>query len=359
MAYPSDGEPNLRPGAAHIPFSPAPRYDPELSLDALFEDFLAESATIINERTEANYRYDFGLYRSWLEETSTPAVLGVIDKRHLIEYIAHLQRRPKAKGQGTLSSHSVHHYARVLRTFVRWLVAEGYYPNDPLAGGKRGPMPKLGPRLLKLAKPADIEALLAGSRADGGRGKIERATRGRDELVVWLVTDTGIRTGEVADLTLGDVDFEDGWLTIRASKWDRERKVSLSRESIAALRIYLRKHRPVLAAMPADEAQPGELLILSRTGERLSERGLYQAMCRAYRRGGGKARFGLHRIRHYWGTTAAERRMHPAVSQDLMGHADEKWQRQYQHPSDATKKAEHARITPIRDVRPARRRKLA
>lgn len=45
MAYPHDGEPNLRPGADRAPFNPAPRYDPGLPLDGLFEDFLAASAS--------------------------------------------------------------------------------------------------------------------------------------------------------------------------------------------------------------------------------------------------------------------------------------------------------------------------
>ena len=59
MAYPFDGEPNLRPGADRGAFSLAPRYDPALPLDALFEDFLAGSVWIIGDRTEQLYRYDW------------------------------------------------------------------------------------------------------------------------------------------------------------------------------------------------------------------------------------------------------------------------------------------------------------
>ena len=359
MAYPFDGEPNLRPGAERVPVSLAPRYDPALSLDELFEDFLAGSASVITDKTERTYRCDWGLYRTWLDETGQAAVLGTITKQHLVDYIAYLQRRPKAKGQGTLSSHSVHHYVRVVRTCVRWLVDEGYYPGDPLAGGKRGPMPRLGPRVLKIAKKADVEMLLEGASNRGGRNRVERATRSRDELIVWLVTDTGIRTGEVVRLRIGEVDLDDGWLLIEASKWDRQRRVSINRETIATLRLYLRRDRPVLSATRPDETNPHDALILSRTGEALTPQGAYQAMGRAYRRGGGTGRFGLHRLRHLWGTTAAERGMHPAVSQQLMGHEDAKSQLPYQHPSDETKKRQHAQVTPIRDIRPARRRRLA
>ncbi len=132
------------------------------------------------KRPTKQYLYDFGIYRGWLRESGIPALPGTIDKRHLIAYIAWQQRRPKRKGSGTLSSHSVHHYTRVVRTFVRWLVTEGYYPSDPLAGGKRGPMPKMGPRVLKVAKRGDVEILLAGCEAGEPRSRIERVTRSRD-----------------------------------------------------------------------------------------------------------------------------------------------------------------------------------
>jgi site-specific recombinase XerD len=357
MAYPLDGTPNLRPGAEQDPTALARRYDPALDLDVLFEDFLADSASIINDRTERNYRYDFRYFRAWLEETDLAATLGSISKENLVAYIAWLQRRPKQKGAGTLSSHSVHHYARVVRTFVRWLVAEDLFPSDPFAGGQRGVMPKLGPRLLKTAKRGDVDTLLTGA-GKAGRNRLETAGRGRDEAMIWLVTDTGIRTSEAVRLDLGDLDLEDGWIHVAKSKWDRERRVPISRETVAVLRRYLRRDRPVLTVVRHDETRPEEPLVVGRTGERLTAQGLYQAMDRTYRRGGGTGRFGLHRLRHHWGTTAAERGMHPLVSQRIMGHEDEKSQRVYQHPSDDVLKDEHRRVTPIRDISAARRRRV-
>lgn len=55
----------------------------------------------------------------------------------------------------------------MVRTFVRWLVAEGYYPSDPFFGGQRGVMPRFGPHLLKTTTPDDVEILLRG--CEGGR----------------------------------------------------------------------------------------------------------------------------------------------------------------------------------------------
>jgi integrase len=69
-------------------------------------------------------------------------------------------------------------------------------------------------------------------------------------------------------------------------------------------------------------------------------------MGRMYRRGGGKGRFGLHRLRHLFGTTASEHGMHPLISQLIMGHEDEKSQCVYQHPSAATIKLERRKGHP-------------
>ena len=376
MPYPDDGAPQLRPGAERIPAAQAPRYLPLLPLGELFEEFLAASASLVNAVTEAGYRLSWTMFLVWLaldlqapaEGEAAPAarakvpvapVLGSLSKQLFVDYIAYLQRRPKEKGRGTLSSHSVHHYVRVLRTFVRWLAAEGYYAGDPFAGGGRGIMPRMGPRLLRTAQVRDIDVLLAGCDAGRPRNRIERAVRDRDRLTVLLVADTGLRAQEVSHLAIGDTDLADGWLLVRKTKWDRQRRVPVTREALGALRLYLRKARPVLAARPADEANADEMLFLSASGEQITVNGLYEAMGREYQRGGGIGRFGLHRLRHLWGTHAAEQNMHPRISQAIMGHEDEASQRVYQHPSDEALKREHTRVSLLRALPAARRRKLA
>jgi site-specific recombinase XerD len=335
----------------------APRYSQTLLLNELFEEFLAASASIINGHTEQGYRYDWGYFMTWLLEAGLGPVLGSFTNGVFVSYIAHQQRRPKRWGSGMLSSHSVHTYTRVVRTFVRWLVAEGYYPGDPFAGGKRGIMPRLGPHLLKTATAEDVEILLRG--CEGGRTALERALRGRDAAMILLATDTSHRTSDVTRSDVIDIDLADAWALVRHGKWDRERRSPLSRETVSALRTYLRRDRPVITGTRVEETNPSAPLFPSAQRDRLTPSGLYQAMTRAYRRGGGKNRFGLHRLRHYFGTTAANENMHPRISQQIMGHADEKSQRVYQHPSDDVVKSEHARVTPIRALRPARRRRLA
>jgi integrase/recombinase XerD len=359
MAYPEDGQPNLRQGVlTDGRRNPAPRYDPALPISELFEEFLDLSAGIINEGTTALYRYDYAMFAGFLAERQLPATLGTIEERTLVEYIAWLQRRPKKRGKGALSSHSVNHYLRPIRTFIRWLVDHGFYTHDPLAGGRRGLMPKLGVRMLKSATIRDVDRLLDGSKP-GGRSRIERAVRDRDAFIILLAADTGLRTEDVCRAQIGHLDLDQGSLFIPAKKGDRHRLVPLSREVVGKARSYLRTARPYLAAMPETAFASADPLILSSRGEALTSNGLYQAMCRVWKRGGGTGGFGLHRLRHLFGTEAAEGGMHPSISQKIMGHADEKSQRVYQHPSDAAVADAHSKITPIRKLSPRRRRSIA
>jgi site-specific recombinase XerD len=65
-------------------------------------------------------------------------------------------------------------------------------------------MPRLGLRVLKTARVTDVDMLLKGSEGKP-RSSIEGASRGRDAFVITLVTDTGMRTSEVAHLDVGSI----------------------------------------------------------------------------------------------------------------------------------------------------------
>lgn len=357
MAFPGNGQPNLRVGA--IERAPADAcVDPTLRLDALWTEFLEGSASIINEVTAGVYAYDWSRFRAWLAGRELEPLLAAITRQVLVDYIAELATRPKAKGPGTLSRHSVQHYVRPIRTFLRWCCCEGYYPADPF-DGPRGIMPHLGPRILRTATADDLRILLAGTDDAAARNSLERATRVRDRLIVLLAADTGLRTGEVCRLTIGDVHLDEGYVTILRAKWDNQRIVPISPETRAAVRRYLRRGRVVFTRRDAAAASPDEPLILGRLAGPLNANGLYQALCRAYARGGGTGRFGLHRLRHFFGTEVQRRGMLLGVARELMGHEDIKTTNAYTHVTLEEAKQAHAKASPLHALSPARRRKLA
>ena len=63
------------------------------------------------------------------------------------------------------------------------------------------------------------------------------------------------------------------------------------------------------------------------------------ARCRAYTRGDGAGRFGLHRLPHFFGTEVQRRGMSIAVQEELMGHEDVKTTCGYQRVTREASKA--------------------
>ena len=142
----------------------------------------------------------------------------------------------------------------------------------------------------------DLAILLDGSNDTKARNPLERATRVRDRVIVLLGPDTGLPTGEVCRLTVGDVHLDGDYLEGHESKWDDERFVPISPEVRAAVRRYLRLAGRVITRRDGDAVSPDEPLFLGRLAEPLTENGLCQALV-GRTRGGGTGRFGLHRLR--------------------------------------------------------------
>src|SRR6266404_382934 len=66
----------------------------------------------------------------------------------------------------------------------------------------------------------------------------------RDGCIILMMARLGMRAGEVRQLKLGDIDWIDGAIHVRAGKSRRERTLPLLEEVGKALGVYLRKERP-------------------------------------------------------------------------------------------------------------------
>lgn len=304
----TDESRDYRPGHADA-------YDAAAALEPLFIEFLEDSAAVINARTEFKYRADFARFSQWLSLEGIPATLAALERRVLNKYVAWLKSRPAPTGRnGTLSNHTIDSYIRTLRTFARYLVGDGRFPRDPFYG-PRAPRPHLGQRIQRAAAADDVALL-------------ERGTAGteplslRDRAVLTIVLDAGLRTGEFIRLNLEDVALDGGYLEIHESKWNNSRVVPIGKPVVVALRRYLRWGRPKLTGIALDDAPAADPLLVGRTGVRLTENGLYQAVRRAYRRGGGKGSLGLHAFRRLFAAHTQDEGVDQRVTQDNMGHED-------------------------------------
>jgi integrase/recombinase XerD len=117
-----------------------------------------------------------------------------------------------------------------VRGFCRWLRRKGLLSTDPTLGVDGPRMPRYVPRGLK-------EGLVGAA--------LGACPDSRARLIVLLMAQEGLRCLEVANLELGDVDFDERLMLVRG-KGGHERVLPLTEETWGAMAEYLTEH-PIYA----------------------------------------------------------------------------------------------------------------
>ena len=221
------------------------------------------------------YRAGVKAYLAWCQENGQPAIL---DRNLLAGFTAELldQGAEPATAQAR-------HLA--VRRFARWLAKEGELAEDPLAGMRP---PKLDAKVVPVLSDDELRRLV---KACEGKTLRDR----RDEALVRLMLETGLRAGEVVALRVEDVDVGGGTLLVRRGKVGGGRLVPFSAQTARALDRYLRLRRGHDLAHEPN-------LWLGEHASRLGYDGLYRTL-RKRARAAGIRRFSPHMLRH----TAASR----------------------------------------------------
>lgn len=130
-------------------------------------------------------------------------------------------------------------FATALRSFFRFLLQRGAVAHDLAHAVPTVPNWRLT-TLPRFMKAEDVDCLLQTCDRTTSKGQ-------RDYAILLLLARLGLRAGEVAALTLDDLDWEAGELLIRG-KSARQDRLPLPHEVGEALAIYLRHGRPASAA---------------------------------------------------------------------------------------------------------------
>jgi site-specific recombinase XerD len=180
---------------------------------------------------------------------------------------------------------------QAVRRFTAWLISVGRLSADPFLGIK-GP-PQRHPLITPLTDD-ELRALITTCTAPTHRPD-EPLHHRRDEAIIRLMLETGIRAGELIALGADDVDLVAGLVTIRRGKGGRGRVIAIGPAVTRALHAYLdlRQHH-----RHADATQ----LWLGERGTSFGYDGLGRALRRRAKRAGIKG-FHPHKLRH----TAAHR----------------------------------------------------
>jgi site-specific recombinase XerD len=191
-------------------------------LQDLQRSFLRElSAEKRSPNTLRLYGQSVRFFSHWLESQGREASLEELNRPAIREWLAVLSETHEP---GTVKIRY-----RGLFRFCRWLVEEEEITTNPMA--------KLSPPTLK-AKPVPVISdteLIALLKACNGKGFADR----RDEALIRLLLDCGVRISEACSLRVDDLDLDQG-MAILKGKGSKVRPVYFSARTTRALDRYIR-----------------------------------------------------------------------------------------------------------------------
>jgi site-specific recombinase XerD len=236
---------------------------------------LALRAERKSDKTVKVYGDGVRMFLRWCDRTGTPAELAKSTVQAFVVALLEGGAEPATARSRQLS----------LKRFSAWLTAEGEIDDDVLLGLRP---PKID---VKVADPLTGDELRALIKACQGKTMRDR----RDEAIIRLMTETGMRAGEVANLQATDVDLARGIAVVRRGKGGKGRIVPFGAQTASAIDRYQRLRRTHLLADTT-------ALWLGDRGKTFSYHAMHRSL--GYRaKVAGIDRFHPHLLRH----TAASR----------------------------------------------------
>lgn len=223
------------------------------------------------DRTVKTYMEALGLFGEFLAAQGMPTELEAIHREHIEAFISDLL----AKKQRPATAANRY---RSLQAFFKWAANEGEIKDSPMRNMKPPHVPEEPPDVLT---DEQLKRIL---KTCEGRTFEER----RDNAIIRLLIDTGMRRSEIAGLRLEDLDLDYNVARVMG-KGRRPRTCPFGRKTAQALDRYLR-----MRASHKDKELPN--LWIGKYGP-MTDSGIFQVASDRARSVGIEGVF-LHQFRH-------------------------------------------------------------
>lgn len=183
------------------------------------------------DRTLVLYGQAIRFFCEWLEAHGRPATLDQLNRHAIGAWLAELSERVDV---GTVRTR-----LRGMRRFCRWLVAEGELDKAPTEGLE---MPTQPDRPVRIFTEDEIRRMLKTCAVSRSRtsGFDQRVFDGRrDEVILRLLLDCGLRVSELAGVTLEHLELDQEVVYV-VGKGSRPRAVPFGARTAQAVDRYLR-----------------------------------------------------------------------------------------------------------------------
>ena len=270
--------------------------------------------------TIASYSRDLLRFSKFVEDQgSTP--LGV-SRDQISHYIKLLGK--------DMSARSVARNISAIKSFFRYLVAEGRVEDNP---ARLVETPRASLRLPQVLSRDEIEGLLAQPDENVPRGK-------RDRAMLECLYATGLRVSELVNLKISDINLEAGYVRT-LGKGSKERLVPIGDTAMEAIKDYLSEGRPYFT-----KGKVSPYLFLSLRCNPLSRQGFWKIIKKYGLKAGIKKKISPHCIRHSFATHLIGAGADLRSVQVMLGHEDISTTQIYTHISREHLKDVHEKYHP-------------
>lgn len=298
--------------------------------------FLAHIEAIgLSPHTVKNRAQSLREFIGWCSERSL-AEPNDITRPILERYRRHLFHARKDNG-APLSFATQHARLVALKSFFKWATREGHLLSNPASELE---LPKLHRRLPRhILTVEEVERILAQTAIHGEIGL-------RDRAILETLYSTGIRRTEAANLSVYDVDLQNGTVMIREGKGRKDRFIPIGERACAWIEKYREAVRPQYVREPDDGT-----LFLTEYGEPLHGNRLSDLVRKHLDAAGVTKPGSCHLFRHTMATLMLENGADIRYIQSMLGHAMLSTTEIYTHVSIRKLKEIHTRTHPAKLAR--------
>ena len=272
------------------------------------------------DNTIQSYSRDLGRFFHFLE--SRPLSPLKVSQDQIMEYVSIIGK--------ILSARSVARNISSIKTFFRFLTAEGKIKNSP---ARLIETPRLSRRLPGVLNQQEVEQLISQPDSSNPLGQ-------RDRAMLEILYATGLRVSELVSLKVLSINMEAGYVRT-LGKGSKERIVPMGDKALWAVKEYLTGGRPQLT-----RRTNSAYLFLNSRGRPLTRQGFWKIIKKYGMEAGIKKKITPHSIRHSFASHLLEAGADLRAVQVMLGHADISTTQIYTHVTRKRLKELHEKCHP-------------
>jgi integrase/recombinase XerD len=264
-------------------------------------------------------------YILWMENNQNKT-LKEITREDILAYNIYLK-------ETNLKPNSIERYLNSVRQFFKWLEQESYIfinPCDNLI------IPRAKQSLPVVLTEKEINRLIQTPNVSTPQGI-------RDRAILETLYSTGLRIGELIDLTIFDIDTASGFVRVNKGKGGKDRFAPLTKAACHWLKEYVTNVRPKFTK---NQPRENHLFVGACWGRKIHPHILTPLISDYAKKAGIKKRVIPHTFRHTFATHLLDNDVDIFKIQQLLGHSRATTTQRYTKVSPKQIKEEHTKHHP-------------